>query len=149
MEEALVSDGEIKLHLAMTIPGGQPVTGNVPIYYYRIRLLDDTEVGRCDLRVGEGERLRIAGHIGYSIWQEHRGHHYAAKACRLLAGVARQKGLRRLIITTSPDNIPSRRTAELAGARFLGVIDVPAGSIDYAMGQRQKCLYELDLTDWA
>lgn len=145
MEEARWTDGEIKLFLTTTIPKGQPATGNVPVYYYRIQRLDGTEVGRCDLRVGDNERLMIAGNVGYNVWQEHRGHHYAAKACRLLADIAREKGMTRLIITCDPSNIPSRKTCEYLGAQLLGIVDVPIDSVDYAMGQRQKCQYLLEL----
>lgn len=147
--EKLYTDGEIKLHLAHVIPKGQPVTGNVPIYYYRIRLLDDTEVGRCDLRIGHNAQILIAGHIGYSIWQEHRGHHYAAKACRLLMQIALAQGMDELIITCEPKNIASRRTCEAIGAKLQTIIDVPKDSLDYALGCRQKCQYKIALTSEA
>lgn len=141
----LYTDGEIRLHLARVIPKGQPATGNVPVYYYRIQLMDGTEVGRCDLRVGDNERLQIAGHIGYGVWKDYRGHHYAAKACRLLMGIASAMGMDYLIITCDPDNIPSRRTCEALGAKLLAIVDVPEDSIDYAMGHLQKCQYRVEL----
>ena len=143
----LYTDGEIKLHLARVIPKGQPATGNVPVYYYRIQLMDGTEVGRCDLRIGDNERLMIAGHIGYGVWKEYRGHHYAAKACRLLMEIARSFGLDHLMITCDPDNLASRKTCEALGAELLGIVEVPKDSIDYAMGQLQKCQYRVELLD--
>ncbi len=143
----LYTDGEIKLHLARVIPKGQPATGNVPVYYYRIQLMDGTEVGRCDLRIGDNERLMIAGHIGYGVWKEYRGHHYAAKACRLLMEIARSFGLDHLMITCDPDNLASRKTCEALGAELLGIVEVPKDSIDYAMGHLQKCQYRVELLD--
>lgn len=65
------------------------------------------------------------GNIGYGISEEHRGHHYASKACILLKETAKTHGLDYLIITCDPDNIPSRKTCEYLGAELLEIAILP------------------------
>src|SRR5690606_41033012 len=60
----------------------------------------------------------LAGHLAYEIAPEHRGHHYAARACRLVRPLAREH-LEVAWIMTAPDNLASSRTAELAGAEYV------------------------------
>ena len=48
-----------------------------------------------------------------------------------------------LWITCNPDNLASRRTCELAGAEFMGIVDLPPDSDMYLEGERQKCRYLL------
>ncbi|MBM3189564.1 MAG: GNAT family N-acetyltransferase [Chloroflexi bacterium] len=104
------------------------------------------QLGSIQLRIGDSEHLRLyAGHIGYGVAPEHRGHHYAARACRLLMPLARSHGFRALWITCDPDNIASRRTCELAGAEFVEIVDLSEDSDMYRNGSRQKCRFRLDL----
>ncbi len=103
-------------------------------------------IGRIDLRVGHTPHLeRYAGHIGYRVEPEHRGHHYAARSCRLLFPLARLHGLNPLWITCDPDNMASRRTCELAGGRLVGIVQVPRADDLYRFGHRWKCRYRIDL----
>ena len=139
-------DGDLELVLAEKYPG-DPARGYVPAYRFKMRLAGhDQDVGGIDLRVGDTPHLAMyAGHIGYRVAPEHRGHRYAARACRLLLPLARSHGLKTLWITCNPDNLASRRTCELAGAEFVEIVDLPPDSEMYREGDRQKCRYRLDL----
>jgi hypothetical protein len=48
-------------------------------------------------------------------------------------------------IDVHPDNIASRRTFELAGAKFVEIVDLPEDTDMYQEGERQKCRYRIDL----
>lgn len=139
-------DGDLKLVLAGQYPA-DPLKGWVPSYSFQMALAGRGAIaGRIDLRVGETrDVLMYAGHIGYAVAPEHRGHHYAARACRLLLPLARSHGLKAVWITCNPDNWASRRTCELAGAEFVEIVDLPADNEMYLNGERQKCRYRIDL----
>ena len=126
-----MQDEVIKLTLSKLLPPGHPDMGEMPIMFFRIRLLDDTWVGNCDLRLGDNENTEILGHVGYSVYEEHRGHHYAARACKLLCDYARRAHMTQLDITCDIDNYPSIRTCELLGAEKIATIDVPKGFKTY------------------
>lgn len=119
---------------------GDPVRGFVPYYYFRIEVAG-VEVGHINLRVGESEHLaQVAGHVGYEIRPEHRGHRYAGLACRALAPFARQIRSE-LILTADPDNLASLRTIEGLGAVFLDEVPVPAHEPAYHRGSLRKRRY--------
>jgi tagatose 1,6-diphosphate aldolase len=105
------------------------------------------ELGSINLRFGSSCHIeRYAGHIGYGVHPEHRGHQYASRSVRLLLPLARELNLNPLWITCNPDNIASRRSCELAGATFVEIVDVPETCIIHRNGHKQKCRYRLDLT---
>jgi predicted acetyltransferase len=139
-------DGDLALRLESEQPG-DPAHGIVPAYVFQmIQLPSGEEVGQISLRIGSSPHILFyAGHVGYGVYREHRGHHYAARSCRLLLPLARSHGFRALWITCSPDNAASRRTCELAEARFVEIVDLPEDSDMYLRGERQKCRYRLDL----
>jgi arginase family enzyme/predicted acetyltransferase len=139
-------DGDLELVLHEERPA-DPIRGYVPAYEFKmVRTGSDERIGRIALRVGNSfEVVLYAGHIGYGVEPQHRGQHYAARACRLLMSLARRHGLRTLWITCNPDNVASRRTCELAGAAFVEIVDLPPESDMYQDGEREKCRYRLDL----
>jgi len=139
-------DGSLGLELDTVSP--HPVH-QVPTYFFRmIDLNTGVEIGRINLRAGFGEHVeRYAGHVGYFVEPAYRGHRYAARALRLLVRIARGLGIDPLWITCDPDNIPSRRTCERAGAKFIEIVDVPADCVIYQSGHRKKCRYRLDLRE--
>jgi predicted acetyltransferase len=59
--------------------------------------------------------------------------------------LAREHGLNPLWLTCDPENLASRRSCELAGARFLEIVDVPESCVIYRSGHPKKCRYRLDL----
>ena len=123
----------------------KPEKNWVPAYYFDICLLDETKVGKCDLRIGHNEKLYVGGNIGYEIDEPYRGHHYAAKACGLLFQQARKHGLTYVIITCVPTNDASARTCELAGGTYLETVDIPEDNEMYAEGKRQVKVYRFEL----
>lgn len=97
-------DGDLELVLAQRYPGN-PARGLVPAYKFKMTLAGQEEqIGSIDLRVGNTDTLVLyAGHIGYGVHPQHRGHRYAANACRLLLPLARRHGL-------TPCGSPATRT---------------------------------------
>jgi predicted acetyltransferase len=139
-------DNDLELRLDATIPADLR-KGFVSVYQFQMVHRPSAEpVGTIQLRVGTTAAIRsYAGHLGYGVLPRHRGHHYAARGCRLLIPLARKHQLNPLWITCNPDNIASRRTCELAGAYLVEIVDVPAESEMFRKGERQKCRYRLDL----
>ena len=95
-----------------------------PEYVYHIEDADSgQQIGRMELRLGHEHAIDFLGNVGYSILPAFRGHHYAAKACRLLAPIARAQGMDYVTITCDTDNEPSRKTIESLGAQYLGKLE--------------------------
>ena len=140
-----LTDGEIEVVVREKRPA-YPAKGYVPVYEFDIRLSGRLNpIGRVSLRVGNTRDLVMyAGHIGYGINEEYRGHHYAAKACNLIKYVAIDHGLKTLWITCNPDNYPSRRTCEILGCELVEIVDLPEDTDMYQEGDRQKCRYRWD-----
>lgn len=61
------------------------------------------------------------GHIGYSIvpWKQRRG--FATRALALILPVAREVGLKRVLVTCDDDNVGSRKVIQANGGVFAGV----------------------------
>lgn len=117
----------------------------VPAYYFDICLNDGTMIGFCDLRIGHNSSTYIGGNIGYTIYEDFRGHHYAEKACRLMFPLAKKHEMDYLIITNDIHNIASLKTCENLGAKLLEIKDVPINTDLYQSGTRKVRVYRLDL----
>ena len=103
--------------------------GFVPVYRFGIMNSNNERVGHISFKIGDTEHIvQHVGHIGYKIEEKHRGHSYAAKAC-----IAIQKFISEyyyeIILTCNPDNIPSIKTIEKIGAKFINQIELPKDSI--------------------
>ena len=83
------------------------------------------EAGRISLRLGESPCVYYFGHIGYHVDPPWRGHHYAARACALLEPLIAASGKSSIVITTDPDNMPSRYTCERIGCILESIVPVP------------------------
>ena len=83
------------------------------------------EAGRISLRLGERPCVYYFGHIGYHVDPPWRGHHYAARACALLEPLIAASGKSSIVITTDPDNMPSRHTCERIGCILESIVPVP------------------------
>ena len=106
---------------------------------YRAKTRD--YVGYVCLRLGESPALYYLGHIGYRIEEKHRGHGYAARACRLMLPLLRQLHLGSVVITNNVDNIASRKTCENLGCVLERIADVPPEQRANCAGAAQKCRY--------
>ncbi len=139
-----LADNDLKLQFLKL--SAHPVH-KAPTYYFRmIHSQTGEELGGINLRVGSTPHLHLyAGHIGYTVHPAHRGHRYAARSVRLLIPVARQLHFEILWITCDPENISSRRTAELAGAQFVEIVNVPENCIIHQTGHKTKCRYRLQV----
>lgn len=111
---------------------------------YSIYLHDTKKLlGTCDLRIGMNDELYYAGNIGYRIYEPNRGHHYAYYACIMLFDIAREEyAMDKLIITCSPDNLPSKKTLEKLNGSLLEVTDVPSWHYLYKRGETIKNIYQ-------
>ncbi len=139
-----LKDDEIFLKLTRTCEA-QPEKRWLPAYYFEVCLLDGRRVGFCDLRIGHNDKTYIGGNIGYSIDEPFRGHHYAAKACRLAFRQAKKHGMDHLIITCVPENTASSRTCQLAGGKFLQIAQIPEDNEMYEEGKRQVMIYRFEI----
>lgn len=145
LRPGVLSDGEITLALTGTYPASLSKR-YVPYYSFGIQNAKTWErMGEITFRVAGREAMYLCGHIGYSVFLEHRGHHYAEKACRLLFPFARRHGMATVIITCNPENLASKRTCERVGGKLLEIADVPVGSDLYLQGDIRKCVFEVDV----
>lgn len=136
-------DGEILLKLVRT-SDGQPERKYLPSYSFNICLADGTYAGYCDLRVGHNENTYYSGNIGYTVIEEHRGHHYAAKAVKLLLTLANKHGLEYILVTCDPDNTASNKTCLAAGGKLLETAAIPETHDMYQKGRRYVNVYRFD-----
>jgi tagatose 1,6-diphosphate aldolase len=139
-------DDDLELVLVVKYPGDTE-KNLVPAYRFEMRRVPSGErMGGIDLRVGNTHDLvHFGGHLGYGVDAPFRGHHYAARSCRLVLPLAKRHGLDSVWITCNPDNWASRRTCELAGAQYVETVDLPEHTDLYKRGERQKCRYRIDL----
>ena len=139
-----LGDSEFHLVLRETVPA---MSGRAPAYRFEMRRrTDQCRLGRIELRIGETHDLLFyTGHIGYRVEPAQRGHRYAARSCRMLAPFFQKHGFSELWITCDPDNAASRRTCELAGGIFEGIVPLPKHHIFYKAGSREKCRFRIPL----
>ena len=83
------------------------------------------EIGQISYRDGERRCIYYFGNIGYHIDAPYRGHHFARRACSLLADEIRRGGKNSVVITCDPDNEASRKTCIGLGCLWEGITDVP------------------------
>jgi len=141
------------LDLLASAPGGRDpgdlARQRAPGYHFWMRLLPEYRppvpfAGGMGLRIGQSFELKMYfGHVGYHVYPPARGNHYAERAVRLVLPLARRHGLSEIWITVNPDNIPSRRTCERLGAKFVEIVDLPPDNALYQRGDRRKCRYLL------
>lgn len=140
-----LNDAELQLELLQKVPA-DPKTRYYPEYKFAMKHAETGEMmGTINLRISNEETVQHFGHIGYNVDAPFRGHHYAARSVRLLLPLAKRHGIQPLYITCNPENLPSRKTCELAGGTLVGIFPVPADTEMYRRGERQKCRYRFDL----
>jgi len=138
-------DDDLELVLIKKVPADEE-KGYFPAYEFEMINVKTAEVmGRITLRIGNNENTKYGGHIGYGVDEEFRGKHYAARSLKLLFSLAKKHVINPLWITCNPENIPSRKTCELAGGKLVEIIDLPEHNNQYQRGERKKCRYKFDL----
>ena len=120
LNPGVLRDGDLEL-VAVELREGLTAKNGVPEYKFEMRLKSaNQKAGNISLRISLNRRLAVyGGHIGYEVLPEHRGNRYSARSCRLLFGLAKKHNINPLLITCSPDNIPSVRTCDLIGAKLI------------------------------
>ncbi len=84
---------------------------------------DDQWIGKLTLRTTLDERfLRSGGHIGYEIRPSQRRRGYGTVLLRLGLEKARERGLRRVLLTCAETNIGSRKIIEANGGRLENTV---------------------------
>ena len=141
LDTTFLKNNEISLVLERTADRDDE-KGWVPAYYFAICNQEGTKMGVCDLRIGHNNNLYYGGNIGYTVFEEYRGHHYAGKACLLLFELAKMHQLEYVIITCNPDNYASRKTCEYAGGELLEIVELPEGNNMRERGDTEKCIYK-------
>lgn len=132
--------GDVLLYFVRIIPG-DPTRDFVPAYHFRILITDDSDVGHINFRVGDTEHARTcAGHIGFEIGEQFRGHGYALQACHAIAPFVRSVS-GTVTITCDPHNVASRRTIERLGTSFIDEVAVPLHDPHYERGSYLKRRY--------
>lgn len=135
-----MTDGVISLVCIAKKPA-VPEKKFVPAYHFAV-VKGGEKIGDINLRIGYTDGLYYGGQIGYGIDEAHRGHGYAAAACRLLAPVARAHGMQKLLITNVPENTASRRVCEKLGARLVRMARIPEWHDMYKEGKRYVNIFE-------
>ena len=136
---------EIKLVVESTAEGN-PEKKWLPAYHFLICDKQGNRLGDCDFRVGYTDDIYYGGHIGYEVDEEHRGHHYAAKACKLLFELARKHEMEYLYVTCNPDNWPSRKTLEHLNGELLEIAELPEDNdMRVEDGETEKCVFKFEL----
>lgn len=124
-----------------------PETSPWAVQAYRFDILEERErVGTISLRPATTYLLtHLAGQIGFSVEPAFRGRGLAGKAVRALLPLVQAHGLPELWLTTTPDNLASRRTLEKLGCVLIESVPVPETYESYARGERTKLRYRLAL----
>lgn len=144
LDTAFLKSEEIFLQLERAAEE-DAVKGWVPAYHFNICLLDGTQVGKIDLRIGHNQKLYYGGNIGYRVDEPYRGHHYAAKACKLVLELARKHDLEYVYITCNVTNEASAKTCEYAGGALIATEDLPEDNDMYKAGTRTVKIFRFEL----
>ena len=131
----------LKLELLERVDQNLP-KGFQPYEIYSIFVGQD-EVGRIVLREGTDEERYFDGHIGYTIEETYRGHHYAYQACLLLK---ERINMDHVIITCDPRNVASLKTIEKLGCQYLETKVIPSHLKKcFTKEEKEKRIYQWNI----
>lgn len=132
LPDAPLSDDTVELRLIRVLARGDAAArppearflSSALEYRFAIhRRADGLRVGRIHLRITDDPViLRALGHSGYQVEEAHRGHGYATRALRLVAGLARAANTLPLWVLIEPENAASRGVVERAGFRLVDTV---------------------------
>lgn len=116
----------------------------LPFYYWDI-YINEVNVGKISLRIGSNFHTYYNGNVGYEIFSEHRGNHYALRACTMILNTALSHGMNELILTCNENNVASYKTIEHLGAELIETADVPKEYFAWHEGIERQRIYKLKL----
>jgi predicted acetyltransferase len=97
---------------------------------FLLACVDGDIVGRVSIRHALNAYLTaVGGHIGYAVRPAYRRRGYARSILRQSLELAREIGLRRVLITCDDDNVASVRLIEHFGGALENVITADPGSV--------------------
>lgn len=138
------SDRGVALKLRKVFRAGE-ADWPAPWYAFAI-LVDGSEAGGIRLRVGNSELFCLwAGHIGFNVEPNFRGHRVAERATRLVLPLARFHALNPVWLTCNPDNVASQITLRRLGAEFVETVFVPPDYAVFEPTATQKQRYRLQI----
>ena len=111
---------KMKLELMEEVRDGLP-KGFVPYTLYSM-IVNGEEVGRLTLRHGSDDECYYDGHIGYTVFEEYRGHHYSYEGCLLLKEIV---DCDHLIVTCDPKNSTSQKIIQRLGCEYIETRTIP------------------------
>ena len=139
----VIEGGELVLRIIEKNSGDDKM---IPFYYYDVfRKSDMQAVGKISVRIGNNFHSYYNGHIGYEIFEEHRGQGIACKACSLVLSVARFHSMEFVYLTCDESNVPSQKTIEKLGAEFVECAEVPREYFAWYEGMERQLIYKLKL----
>jgi predicted acetyltransferase len=121
--EDLIRRLERDKHPATVTPGELP--------YEDFWLMEGDEwIGKLTLRVTINDAyLHSGGHIGYEIRPDRRRQGYGTELLRLGLEKARERGLRRVLLTCNETNLGSRKMIEANGGRLENMVAVEGQTV--------------------
>jgi predicted acetyltransferase len=149
LQQSTMIDGDLKLHfLGKTIT--TPPDTILPVYkFMMVNSLSGAEMGGITLREGYTDNVILyRGNIGFTVNENFRGNHYAARSCILLLPLIRMIGLNPVWLTCNVDNIASKKSIERIGATYVDTVTIPKDSPYYQYypeGSKTKLRYRWEI----
>jgi len=101
------------------------ISTKMEISYKIIRKIDNEIVGNCTLNFSSNKNDYCLGNVSLSILPQYEGNEYGYKTIKLLGQVALNLKVKKLNISTLPDDVEDIQLFEKLGARFIGIVKIP------------------------
>lgn len=120
-----VSDDEILLSAISfnNFHNQHGIVSKTKVVYKIIRKTDNQFIGQCTLLFDSA--LYCFGNISLNILPQYEGNDYDYKIIKLLGQVALNFKVRKLNISTSPNDVKDIELFEKLGARFIEIVKIP------------------------
>jgi predicted acetyltransferase len=122
------------------------------IFTYRFAMKNKNSgdgMGGINIKAGYTENIiNFRGNIGFTVYEEYRGHHYSSRSCMLLIPVIQFLGLDPIYLTCDEHNYASQKNIEMIGATFIEKVTIPEDSPYlpfYPEGSRTKLRYKWEI----
>lgn len=119
-------DGELELRLVGNSKATMPDNTIDTLHFKMINTKTNNEMGELNCRLGYSENIvQYRGNIGFTVYEQFRGHEYAKRSCLLLVKLLQDLDLSVIWLTCNKNNIPSKKTIENIGATFVEIKAMP------------------------